>query len=44
MPEEWIISMDLVQKSLLGQNVTTGSPMYECMVSVLVDDAKAEFL
>ena len=36
--------MDLVQKSLVGQNVTTGLPMYECMEKVLKDDAKAEFL
>ena len=27
-PEEWIIFVDLVQNSLVGQNVTTGSPMY----------------
>lgn len=43
-PEEWIIFMDLVQKSLVGQNVTTGPPMYECMERVLTGDAKAEFL
>ena len=30
-PEEWIIFVDLVQKSLVGQNVTTGPPMYECI-------------
>ena len=36
--------MDLVQKSLVGQNVTTGPPMYECMERVLTGDAKAEFL
>ena len=36
--------MDLVQKSLVGQNVTTGPPMYECMERVLKGDAKAEFL
>ena len=34
-PEEWIIFVDLVQKSLVGQNVTTGPPMYECMERVL---------
>ena len=28
-PEEWIIFMDLVQMVLGGQNVTTGSPMYQ---------------
>ena len=36
--------MDLVQKSLLGQNVTTGLPMYKWMESVLTGDTKAEFL
>ena len=43
-PEEWIIFVDLIQKSLVGQNVTTGPPMYECMERVLKGDAKAEFL
>ena len=43
-PEEWIIFMELVQKSLVGQNIITGPPMYECMEQVLRDDAKAEFL
>ena len=43
-PEEWIIFVDLVQKSLVGQNVTTGPPMYKCMEMVLKGDAKAEFL
>ena len=38
-PEEWIIFLDLVQKS---QNVTTGQPMYKCMERVLTSDAKAE--
>ena len=42
-PEEWIIFMDLVQKALVGQNVTTGPPMYKCMERVLKGDAKAEF-
>ena len=36
--------VDLIQKSLVGQNVTTGPPMYECMERVLKGDAKAEFL
>ena len=27
-PEEWIVFVDLVQKALVGQNVTTGPPMY----------------
>ena len=43
-PEEWIIFVDLVQKSLVGQNVTTGPPMYKCMERVLKGDTKAEFL
>ena len=34
-PNEWIIFVDLLQKSLVGQNVTTGSPMYKCMERVL---------
>ena len=28
-PEEWISFMDVIQKSLVGQNITTGSPMYK---------------
>ena len=43
-PEEWIIVVNLVQKSLVGQNVTTCPPMYKCMERVLKGDAKAEFL
>ena len=43
-PEEWIIFVDLVQKSLVGQNVQKGPPMYDCMERVLKGDAKAEFL
>ena len=43
-PELLIIFMDLVQKSLVGQNVTTGPPMYECMDRVLKGDTKADFL
>ena len=43
IPEEWIIFVDLVLKSLVGQNVTTGPPMYECIERVLKGDAKAEF-
>ena len=42
-PKEWIIIMDLVQKTLVGQNVTTGPPMYKCMERVLKGDTKAEF-
>ena len=44
MPEEWIILVDLVQNALVGQNVTTGPPMYKCMESVLKGNAKAECL
>ena len=43
-PEEWIIFVDLVQKSLVGQNAATSPPMYECMERLLIGDAKAEFL
>ena len=42
-PEEWIISMDLVQKVLVGQNITTGSPIYTCIEKVLKSDAKEYF-
>ena len=41
---EWIILVDLVQNSLVGQNVTTDSLMYGCIERVLKGDAKAEFL
>ena len=43
-PEEWIIFVDLVQKSLVGQNVITGPPMYKCIERVMKGDGKAEFL
>ena len=43
-PEGQINFVNLVQKSLVGQNVTTGPPMYKCMKRVLEGDAKAEFL
>ena len=42
-PEEWIIFVDLVQKSLVEQNVTTGPPMYKHMEWMLKGDGKAEF-
>ena len=42
-PKQWIIFVDLVQKVLVGQNVTTGPPMYKCMEMVLKGDAKVEF-
>ena len=43
-PEEGIIFMDLVQKNLVGQNVTNGPTIYEYIERVLKADAKAEFL
>ena len=43
MSEVQIIFVDLVQKALVGQNVTTGPPMYKCMERVLKGVAKAEF-
>ena len=42
-PDEWIIFMDLDQKSLVGQNITSGPPMYELMERLLTGDAKDEF-
>ena len=30
--EEWIIFVDLVQKALVGQNITTGTPMYKSVL------------
>ena len=42
-PEEWIVFMNLVQKSLVGQHVTTGPSMYKCMERLLSGDAKAKF-
>ena len=43
-PEEWIIFLNLLQKSPVGQNVTIGPSMYKCMERVLKENAKAEFL
>ena len=43
-PEDCIIFVNLIQKSLVGQNITTCPPMYKCMERVLEVDAKAEFL
>ena len=42
-PEEWIIFVDLVQMTSVGQNVTTGPPMYKYMERLLKGEAKAEF-
>ena len=41
--EQCIIFAELVQKSLVGQNITIGPPIYKCMERVLKGDAKAEF-
>ena len=43
-PEEWILFVNLVQKSFVGQNMTAGSPIYKCMERMLKGDVKAEFL
>ena len=43
MPEVWIIFVYLVQKALVGQNVTTCPTMYKCMERTLKGDANAEF-
>ena len=43
-PEDWIIFVDLVQKSLVGQNIPTSPPMYKFMERMLKGDAKAEIL
>ena len=40
--EERIIFVDLVQKALVGQNATTGSPTYKCMKKVLKGEAKTK--
>ena len=42
-PEEWIIFMDLVQNSLVRQNITTGPLMYKCMEWVCTGDTNTEF-
>ena len=41
--EGWIIFIDLVQKALVEQNITTSLPMYKCMEWVLKGDVKEEF-
>ena len=43
-PEERIIFKELVHKSLVGQNVTTDPPMYECMERVLKVTPKLYFI
>ena len=42
-PEEWIIFTELVNKCLVGQNITTGPQMYQLVQRVLQGDAKAQF-
>jgi hypothetical protein len=42
-PEDWLMFIDLCKKAIIGQNVTTGPPMYAFMDRVLKGDAKAEF-
>ena len=42
-PDEWISFVDLVQKALVGQDVTTGTPMNKFMERVLKGDAKTKF-
>ena len=40
----WITFVDEVQKSLVGQNVTTGPSIYKYVERVPKGDAKVEFL
>ena len=42
-PEDWIIFVDLVWKSLVRQNAITGAHMHKCMERVLKGGAKAGF-
>ena len=42
--EEWIIFVDLVLKIGIGQNVTPGPPICQCIERVLKGDSKAEFV
>ena len=42
-PEEWINFVELVNKCIIGQNITTGPQMYQLAVRVLQGDAKAQF-
>ena len=35
--------MDLLQKPVVGQGVTTGAPMYKCIETILRGDAKTKF-
>ena len=42
-PEEWIIFTELVNKCLVGQDITTGPQMYQLVQRVLQGDAKAQF-
>ena len=42
-PEEWINFVELVNKCIIGQNITTGPQMYQLALRVLQGDAKAQF-
>ena len=42
-PEEWINFVKLINKCLVGQNITTGPAMYAVVQRVLEGDAKAQF-
>merc|ERR1711966_427836 len=42
-PEEWIIFTELVNKCLVGQDITTGPQMYQLVQRVLQGYAKAQF-
>ena len=42
-PEEWIVFVCPVQKTLVGQKITTVTPIHKCMEQVVKGDAKAEF-
>ena len=42
-PEEWINFVELVNKCITGQNITTGPQMYQLVLRVLQGDAKAQF-
>ena len=42
-PKEWINFVEVVNKCLIGQNITTGPTMYSVVQRVLEGDAKAQF-
>ena len=43
IPEEWIIFVDFVQKTLIGQNIITGPPIHKYMERALKGDTIVEF-